>query len=52
MTWREQMLVRILLIVARVFADDPEISAQVKNLATAIQVDGTRERERALPAID
>ena len=38
MTWREKVLVKVLLIVARIFADDPEIALEVKNLSTHISV--------------
>jgi hypothetical protein len=50
MTWREQILTRILLIVAKMLTDDPEIAQDVKNLATSIQVDAPREREKAMRA--
>jgi hypothetical protein len=46
MTWREQMLARILLLVAAIFADDPHLAEEVKRLRTTIQVEGPRERER------
>lgn len=38
MSWREQMIARILLIVAQMFADDPELAREIKNLRNAIQV--------------
>jgi hypothetical protein len=50
MTWREQMLVRILLIIAAMFADDPQTAESVKRLATTIQVDAPKERAKALAA--
>lgn len=51
MTWREQIVVRILLMVARIFSDDPQLSADIKDLSNSIQIDGTREREKALAAV-
>lgn len=50
MTWREQMLCRILLIIAAMLADDPQVADSVKTLATTLQVDGRKEREKALAA--
>lgn len=38
MTWREQLLCRILLIIARMVADDPAIAADLKTLSTHIGV--------------
>lgn len=38
MTWREQMIARILLILAEMFADDPALEKELKNLRTTIQV--------------
>lgn len=50
MTWREQMLARILLILAKIVTDDPQIADDLKHLGNKISVDGTREREKALAA--
>lgn len=38
MSWREQIIARILLILAEMFADDPDLAKELKNLRTAIQV--------------
>lgn len=51
MTWREQIVVRILLLVARMFSDDPQLSDDIKALSNSVQIDGTREREKALAAV-
>ena len=49
MTWRDQIVVRILLLVARLFADDSELKLEIKNLANAIQAQG-RELAREAAA--
>ena len=38
MTWREQFVVRILLLVARMLTDDPAIADEIRKLATHAQV--------------
>jgi hypothetical protein len=38
LTWREKTLIRILLIVAAMFADETEVKRAVKELATHISV--------------
>jgi len=50
MTWRDQMLAKVLLILAKLFVDDPQIAEDLKHLGNRISVDGTREREKALAA--
>jgi hypothetical protein len=42
MTWRDQLVARILLIVARMFADDPRVAEDIKNLATHISVNAPK----------
>ncbi len=36
MTWREQMVCRILLLVARMFADDPALAVEIKHIANTV----------------
>ena len=43
MTFREQMVVRILLLVARIFAEDPTLQTEIKQLATHISVNAPKE---------
>lgn len=38
MTWREKIVVHILLLIARMLADDPAIATEIKNLSTRISV--------------
>ena len=38
MNWREKTVARILLIVARLLADDPVIQKEIQNLSTHISV--------------
>ena len=38
LTWREKFVVRILLILARMFVDDPVIAQELKNLTTEVNV--------------
>lgn len=38
MTWREKVVVQILLIVARMLSDDAVLEQDIKNLATHISV--------------
>ena len=38
MTWREQLVIRILLIIARMAADDPVIREDLKHLHNHIHV--------------
>lgn len=38
MTWREKTLARILLLLARMLADEPELKADLKHLANHIHV--------------
>lgn len=42
MTWREQLVARILLLVARMVCDDPALDAEIKTLATHIGVHGDK----------
>lgn len=44
MTWREQLIARILLLVARMVADDPELADALKHLSNHI---GIHAPERA-----
>jgi hypothetical protein len=39
MTWREKYVCWILLIIARMVADDPALQKELYNLTTAIKVD-------------
>ena len=43
LTFRERTTVLILLLVARMFADDPAMSGEIKALATRIQVHRNEE---------
>lgn len=36
LTWREKIVCRILLILARMFADDPKVRDDIKSLTTTI----------------
>lgn len=38
MTWREKVVVQILLIIARMLADDEQVRREIKTLATHISV--------------
>lgn len=38
LTFRERTVVLVLLLVARMFTDDPAMSGEIKALATRIQV--------------
>ena len=42
MTWREKTVAKILLIVARMLADDPRVESEIKNLATDIAVNAPK----------
>lgn len=42
MTWREKTIATILLLIARMLADDPAIAADLKTLATHISVYGPK----------
>lgn len=42
MTFKEQLVIRILLILAVMFAEDEELSKELKNLRTHIQVNAPR----------
>ena len=50
MSWREGIVIRILLMVARMFADDLQLRQDIQALANHISVEGKREREKALAA--
>lgn len=41
MTWREQLLIKILLLVARIVADDPAIAREIQTLATHVSAQRT-----------
>lgn len=38
MTWREKFVVHVLLLVARMLADDPVFATEIKNLSNNIAV--------------
>lgn len=42
MTFRERIIIRILLIIAAMFAEDAEIKKEIKNLDTHIRVERDR----------
>jgi hypothetical protein len=42
MTFREQIVARILLILARMLADDPVLREELKHLGTHVQVNGSK----------
>ena len=44
MTWREKTLVHILLLVARIFADDPMIADEIKKLSTHVAVNAPKPK--------
>ena len=55
MSWREKTVAKILLLVARMLADDPVVAKQIERLATEISVASPREklqeeRDGRLPA--
>lgn len=35
-TWREQIVIKILLLVARMLCDDDELSTQIKHVSNAV----------------
>jgi hypothetical protein len=45
MSFREQMVVRILLLVARIFADDDAVEKEIRNLAAHISVHAPKAKE-------
>ena len=45
MTWREQLVARILLIIARMVATDPVLAAELKHLANHISVDALKAHQ-------
>lgn len=45
MTWREIIIARILLVLARMVADDATVRNELKNLSTHIQVEGRKQAE-------
>lgn len=47
MTWREQLIVRILLIVARMVADDSVLDAEIKTLANHVSVEAHRNAPKS-----
>lgn len=47
MTWKEQLVARILLLIARLVCDDPALSQDLKTLSMHIQVNAPKpELER------
>lgn len=46
MTWRERIVVRILLVVAKIINDDELVATELKNLAVTISVDGAKAEPR------
>lgn len=36
MTWRDEFVAKILLLVARMFCDDPALAQDIKNLSNAV----------------
>jgi hypothetical protein len=50
MTFREKIAVRLLLLVARMFTDDPAIEAEIKALSTHIFVAKREEMEERVAA--
>lgn len=47
MTWREALIARVLLIIARMVCDDPELRSNLRDLSTHIAVN--HDKERPLP---
>lgn len=47
MTWREKVVVALLLLVARMIADDTSLRAEIKSLATHISVHAPQPGEPA-----
>lgn len=42
MTWREKQVVFILLLIARIFSDDPVIAQEIKNLSNRISIENPK----------
>lgn len=45
MTWREMTIAKILLIVAVIVSNDPEVREQIRNLSNHITVHGREAEE-------
>jgi hypothetical protein len=41
-TWREKIVVHLLLLVARMLADDPAIAADIKALSNKVSVEAPK----------
>ena len=47
MTWREQLVARILLIIARMVAGDAALQAELRNLSNHIGANGEKFKDAA-----
>lgn len=43
MTWKETLIARILLLVARMVADDPALATEIKHLANHVQATSPKQ---------
>lgn len=43
MTWKEKTIVRILLIIAKMLAEDPQTELEIKQLAAHVSVWGGKD---------
>ena len=50
-TWRQQIVAYCVLLVARMFADDPQLVQDLKNLSNKITTQSTQE-VKAAPTLD
>lgn len=50
MTWREKLVVHILLLVARMVADDAAIADEIKKLSTHVAVNAPKPEFERLAA--
>jgi hypothetical protein len=47
-TWRQQIVVYCVLLVARIFADDPQLVQDLKNLSNKITTQDTKAAQPSL----
>jgi len=50
-TWRQQVVAYCVLLVARIFADDPQIKQDLKNLSNKITTESTQPVAPATSAV-
>jgi len=51
-TWRQQIVVYCVLLVARMFADDPQLVQDLKSLSNKITTQSTKEVKASGPTLD